>query len=257
MFNFYGDPNWRHNFAGQPMLPIPLGILFLIGLAFSFVRIFKSIKNKLVFIEEDFIIFGFLIVFWFVMLLPGILTYEGIPHALRTIGVIPAVYILTAVGGWWIYEKLKNIIKNKKIILTICLVFLAAVSLAGFHKYFYLWAENPNVAGAFNTDYANIGNYLNSLPDSVRKYVIINEPNSPVYGISIAAQTPIFIEATKFAKPRANYITFENLNQADINGQNVVIIPLYPERTLPEIIKKIPQGTAEKIQNFWIYRISK
>jgi len=31
MFNFYGDPNWRHNYAGDPQLFLPVGILFLIG----------------------------------------------------------------------------------------------------------------------------------------------------------------------------------------------------------------------------------
>ncbi|MFH1894422.1 MAG: glycosyltransferase family 39 protein [Patescibacteria group bacterium] len=245
MFNFYGDPNWRHNFAGHPMLPLPLGILFLIGLFYSFVKI-----------RGNFIIFGFLISFWLVMLLPGILTYEGIPHSLRVIGVIPAVYILTAIGGWWVYEKVKNIVKNQKIVLAICFVFLIAIASAEFHKYFYLWSENPNVARANTLDYANIGNHLNSLTDNVQKYVIINEPGSPIYGISIAAQTPMFIEAAKFGKPRANYITFENLNPADIDGKNSVIIPLYPEKTLPELAKKFPQGNAEKINNFWTYNIS-
>ncbi|MEK7451258.1 MAG: glycosyltransferase family 39 protein, partial [Patescibacteria group bacterium] len=32
MFNFSGDYNWRHNYAGKPLLFWPVGILFLIGI---------------------------------------------------------------------------------------------------------------------------------------------------------------------------------------------------------------------------------
>ena len=46
MFNFYGDPNWRHNFAGSPMLFWPIGILFLIGFAFSLREIINFRKHK-------------------------------------------------------------------------------------------------------------------------------------------------------------------------------------------------------------------
>ena len=42
MFNFFGDPNWRHNFANAPMLPWPLGILFLIGIFFSVKEMFLN-----------------------------------------------------------------------------------------------------------------------------------------------------------------------------------------------------------------------
>jgi len=44
------------------------------------------------------------------MLLPGSLTYEGMPHSLRVIGTIPACYLLAAYGGdisyGWLGKKL-------------------------------------------------------------------------------------------------------------------------------------------------------
>ena len=46
MFNFYGDPNWRHNFAGSPMLPWPLGILFLIGIIFAIKESLRFLRTK-------------------------------------------------------------------------------------------------------------------------------------------------------------------------------------------------------------------
>ncbi len=76
MFNFSGDYNWRHNIAGSPVLFWPVGILFLIGL-FSLV-----FKKK---VWQESLILLFLLSWIFAMLLPGVLTYEGIPHSLRTI----------------------------------------------------------------------------------------------------------------------------------------------------------------------------
>ena len=34
MFNFVGDPNWRHNYTSSPILFFPIGVFFLIGLLF-------------------------------------------------------------------------------------------------------------------------------------------------------------------------------------------------------------------------------
>ena len=118
-------------------------------------------------------------------------------------------------------------------------------------------AENPNVADAYTVNYASIGNYLNSLPDNVQKYVIVNEPGSPLYGISIPGQTPMFIEAAKFGKPRANYITFENLDSIKIGTEGTLIIPLYDGKTLAELEKRFPQGNVENFKYFWAYNISK
>jgi 4-amino-4-deoxy-L-arabinose transferase-like glycosyltransferase len=255
MLNFYGDPNWRHNFAGAPMLPPALGILFIIGLVFSFFMVFKSLKNKAVLKNENFTVGLFLISWWFVMLLPGILTYEGMPHALRTIGIMPAVFILVSMGGFWLYEKLKRFI-NKKFLLTLSIIFLVFLASSEFYKYFYLWAENPKVSEAYNTNYANMGNYLNSLPDNVKKYVVVNEPGSPFWGISIAAQTPIFIESAKFGKPRAQYIPFDNINYIQTGTEDVVVIPLY-EKSLPGLTEKFPQGEIEQMKDFSVYFIPK
>jgi len=44
MFNFSGDWNWRHNYAGRPELFWPVGILFIIGVVLSLIKIFKN-KN--------------------------------------------------------------------------------------------------------------------------------------------------------------------------------------------------------------------
>ena len=46
MFNFIGDWNWRHNYAGRPELFWPVGILFVIGVILSIIQIFKFLISN-------------------------------------------------------------------------------------------------------------------------------------------------------------------------------------------------------------------
>ena len=80
-----------------------LGVFFLVGFAVSIRRFFSSIKTKSLSQFKD---YSLILGWFFIMLLPGMLTFEGIPHALRVIGVIPIIYILVALGIWEIYNLL-------------------------------------------------------------------------------------------------------------------------------------------------------
>jgi len=253
MFNIYGDSNWRHNYATSPELFWPMGILFLIGVIISIKKLVVSIQKKDLSLFTSY----FLLLSWlFIFLLPGILTYEGIPHSLRTIGVIPPAFIFAGLGAWKIYEFLNKNIKAKKLLIFSCFFFLLALAASEFNKYFVLWANNDKVKEAYNQNYADIGYFLNSLPQDVKKYVIINTPGSPLYGISIAAQTPLFIEATKFGKPRATYLKFENLDQIDIYQNKSIVVPLYENGVFAELSKKFPWGEIKKEKDFQYYDLS-
>jgi len=252
MFNFHGDPNWRHNFAGSPMLPWSLGILFLIGVIFSIKELIFSIKNKsCLLLTVNCLLLGW----FFVMLLPGILTYEGIPHSLRVIGVIPVVYIFVGLGAWWSYEKLKLIIKNRKALIALCIFFLLAIGYSEFDKYFFNWGKHPKVAEAFTKKYADIGYYLNSLPGDVQKYVIVNERGVPLYGISIPAQSPMFIESAKYGRPYSNYLRAEDLDQIKIDQRKTIIVPLYNGRLFDELQKRFPTGEIQEEKEIKFYEI--
>lgn len=221
MFNFYGDPNWRHNFAGSSMLFWPIGILFLIGF-------FLAIKNSLKFRQnlQSAICNLQLLSWFFIMLLPGVLTYEGIPHSLRVIGVIPVVYIFAGLGGWNVYQWLKQNTKRQKLLFATVFLFLLAAGVSEFDKYFNKWGKSAEVKGAFSSDYVEIGNYLNSLPQETQKYVIVNMPGVPVPwpdGIPMPAQTPIFIERTKFGEPRAIYLKPEDFDKIKPEKETIII----------------------------------
>jgi len=199
------------------------------------------------------------------MLLPGVLTYEGIPHALRVIGVIPVVYIFAAIGGLTVYQWLKNIIKNPRIIFVLCLLFFVFVGFSSFYKYFFIWAKNENVEGAFTKKFAEIGYYLNSLPSETEKYVIVNEPGVPVpwpAGPSMPAQTLMFIENTRFGQPQSVYLLPEDLDEIRIptvhtQKKTVIVVPMkYNPDLAGELQKRFPQGEIQEKDRIWIYQIN-
>ena len=257
MFNFYGDPNWRHNFAGSPMLSLPLGILFLIGFIYSLLISIKIIFLKKNFFFEFKFIYLVIIVWWFLMLLPGILTYEGIPHALRTIGVIPPVFIFSGLGGIIIYDFLKKNIENKKILIFFCFFFLFVLTFFEYNKYFNLWANNQKVHESFGKRYAQIGHLLNSFPEDFKKYVIIDTPNNPVYGISIDGQTPIFIESTKYGSPRAIYLRFDQITKMiDFYHRKSIIIPLYEDNIFSYLSNEFVWGEIKEKDGIRYFDIS-
>lgn len=184
MFNFSGDWNWRHNIAGQPELFWPAGILFLIGLFFGLKQLFYEKKWH----SPETIIFTWL----FIAAAPVVISNEGIPHALRSILMIPPIMILAAIGGIKIYELLKLTLPNR-LLIAVNIVFFVLITFEAYFAYFIIWGKNPNTAGAFAENYVQIGREINSLPKNLPKYIIIEAQGTIVRGIPMPAQTVMFI----------------------------------------------------------------
>jgi 4-amino-4-deoxy-L-arabinose transferase-like glycosyltransferase len=258
MFNVFGDGNWRHNLSGSPELLWPVGIFFLIGVILSIKELIVSLKNKN---YRLFSVYCLLFSWFLAMLLPGFLSYEGIPHALRVIGAIPPVFIFAALGANWIFVKSKPVFKTKKqlIILYFCVsIFLFSLAFAEFEKYFYQWGKNPEVKNAFAKDLFDIGNYLNSLPNNVNKYVIVNLNGVGVpypNGTPMPAQTPIFIERTMYGNPRATYLTPDKISEIKTTGETIIIPLSYDENLFVKLLEIFPGGKLNNKNGFLIYEI--
>ena len=255
MFNFYGDPNWRHNFSKKPELVLPVGILFLIGIFLSFKECLNSTKKRN---WKNALKYWLLFSWWFVMLLPGILTREGIPHSLRVIGALPPVFIFAAIGAEKIYSFLVKKIKNEKIVNFAFLIFLFICAFLEFQKYFLIWAEKPEVKSEFAQDLVKMGNYLNSLPENFEKYVIVNKEGVPVSwarNIPMPAQTIMFLEISKYGKIVSKYILPEDIEKTKIE-KNAVFLPLLFDGKIFKILKeKYPEGKMKKMDKFFVYEI--
>lgn len=268
MFNFYGDANWRHNYAGSPQLFWPVGFLFIAGLFFSFNRLFTLAKERDYGLEFNSYL---LLIFWFfVMLMPGILTQEGIPHALRTLGVIPAIMIISGIGGQIVYSWLSKIIKNKKVLAVAGWFFLFFVAGNEYYKYFVLWSNNKEVVGSFTQIFYDEAKLLSDFSYDRKTVVIVNEPGVPVPfpdGIPMPAQTIIFAERAdcfehegfgddKCRLPYSQFILPDQLNKITIN-QKAIIMPMKNDQVIFDQLAQIfPSGKIKSQNNITYYEIN-
>ncbi len=233
MFVWAGDYNWRHNIAGAPQLWWPVSILFLIGLIIS-------IKNLLV------TRYALLVTWLIVMLLPVIISSEGLPHALRAIIVVPVTMIFAAVGFEWVIEKINQRIKSgrlKKELVVLLFVFFIATAIMTFNKYFLLWASSPHTAGDFAKNYTELGNYLRYSPQDIKKYVIINAEGVDVRGIPMPSQTVMFLTDTflpeKQKEKNIFYILPQNLNDFINTAKNEEKLQIFMLEIDPFLRQKI------------------
>ena len=189
------------------------------------------------------------------MLLPGILSYEGIPHSLRCIGALPVVFIFIGMGACFLYKRIRKLIKKNKQTL-ICkalpfLLILLAISFVfvQFSKYFIVWGQNPETRNAFSYNCVAVGNYLNSLPDISEKYVIINEPGP---NLPLPVETIKFIQHTESKEQYTNYIFPEQIKNIKITDKPIYIVLIDKKQNLlSEIQTHFPDGETIKTNDIW------
>lgn len=194
MLFWHGDTNWRHNLSGKPELLWPVAILFAVGIFAGIKKIFtKNVDDKKIGIK---ILFVWIIV----AILPVIITNEGIPHALRSILMIPPVLVIAGYGCFLIYEWLlkKNVKKTLISIAGIMLFLLIVIST--YTNYFIIWGKNSETDMAFTKQFVDIGNTLNSLPRELPKYAIVSSGGVDVRGMPMPTQTTMFITDTFLEK---------------------------------------------------------
>jgi 4-amino-4-deoxy-L-arabinose transferase-like glycosyltransferase len=196
MFNYHGDYNWRQNISGAPELFWPVGLLFLLGIVLVVYFWIQRARKKYISAEHEklFPLFGTLLVSaWLLFgILPAAASDEGIPHALRSILALAPALILAMLGGVWLYRLIKKH-WSAAAAKSLMVIFFLGVATWGYYDYFIVWAQNPNVPGAFSANYVDIGHQINALPISTPKYVIVNAGGVLERGIPTPAETTMFI----------------------------------------------------------------
>jgi len=130
-----GDPEWKHNFSGEPILPLWLFLFWLVGIY----RMFQNRKDLR--LAAMGLMFG-------LYLVPGIMS-QGAPNSLRTLGAVPALCFMTAYGmdGLWKIDFL-NLKSWLKVGLVV--VLLLGGGVWTWHQYFVMWGPDTRTAQHFN-----------------------------------------------------------------------------------------------------------
>ncbi len=165
VFGIRGDPNWRHNFAGQSMLRPWEAIFFWLGAGMAIWRWRRPAYR--------------LLLLWLgVLLLPAMLSRDDIlPHFLRMMGATPVIYLLAAVGSWeavqflWARRdglRLQAVGQmGNGVAAGLGLVLGGLILVQGaftYRTYFQTWANLPVVYEANETEWAELARTLNAQP---------------------------------------------------------------------------------------------
>lgn len=227
MFFVRGDCNWRHNFDCQPQLNPLVALFFVVGIA-------VLMRNATSYKLQATSLFAWLLF----LSLPATLTREGLPHALRSIGMIPPVMILSGFGAWWIYQKTQEWLESKKNkwsthagqlerikkeVLLLSLLVSLLIPIMTYRNYFARWASNENTYFSFSADVWHLGQYLNSLPLDTKKYVVVNLPGVDVRGIPMPAQTVMFatdsFRETERRRKNIEYVLPQNTDKIILRAE--------------------------------------
>ena len=228
MFNVRGDGNWRHNYSGAPEVYWFVGIFFVMGIILGAIRAIRKIKNHAY--EDEDVLWLISIVWILIAMLPVVISNEGIPHALRSLLMIPAVFMIAGIGAFAAVSFVSKYIKPNMLYVILVIIGIGLI-VQVYCQYFILWGNNPNVAGAFNQNYVNIGNQINAISPAIPKYVVVNAGGVLVRGIPMPSQTVMFITDTFTAdKQAAKNVHYVSPDQESTIPKNALVFYLEPEQ---------------------------
>ncbi len=174
-YNFWGDQNWRQNFPPYAILDPLTGIAFLFGLIYSIIKFFHLLYLRFAkkIRDEKLEVYTFLLSGFFIMLLPEVMGAEGNPHALRSIGTMPFVFLFAALTFNYFISQAKD--KNyiyKKVVAGLMFLMLISIGLFNPIKYFVFWAHEPKAAQAFDKNLADAESYIQTLPSDEKVFFV-------------------------------------------------------------------------------------
>jgi hypothetical protein len=178
----HGDLNWRQNVAGFPLLNPLVALAFLTGLVLVLdrcVRVAYCLVRGHT-IGRDFI-YPYLLLVLGGMLAPVITTAEGIPHGLRSIGLLVPIMALAALGMtyiWrWVSRNAHSLVIRRSlygVLAGLMVVFM----LYDATLYFLIARNDPNAYYAFRGDLTIVSNYINEYrarhADLPRPYLVLD-----------------------------------------------------------------------------------
>lgn len=248
-----GDCNDRHNYACRSELNPLVAFFFVIGLIAAIKGLFRN--SDLGFRNST------LLAWLAFMSLPATLTREGMPHALRSIGMIPPVMILSGLGAYIVFDFLQKHTSRKtaSVLMAIVLLYVTAQT---YYDYFIAWAARPQTANAFSQDLWHLGQYLETTPRDIKKYVIVDLKGDQNGGLPVVAQTIAFTTDTFRQEGRLEknltYILSKNalLDIQIPEGQQTIVAPL--QKNDPEMIgiihEKFPGFREVRFDDFLIFQ---
>ena len=178
VLGFRGDPNWRDNYAGQPMLNPWEAFFFWLGVGMAVWRWQRRPVYRL------------LLLWLAVLILPATLALDNMsPNTMRMIGAAPAIYLLVGVGMWEAFQFLRERCRalpwraslifqenNTRAAIAVGAVVIGLILVQGvitYRTYFQKWAAAPEVNELYKTMWIELARTLNAQPSDTDMVYLI------------------------------------------------------------------------------------
>ena len=154
MLHIRGDAIPQHNIPLRPLLDPITGVLFIGGLAWMLW------DRRVTLIRLG------IVVFWIVPLFPSAFSISP-PHAMRSLGSTPAVYLIAGIGLAWLEALLLRALapRGRTALLSVPVLLLIVAASWNYRDFFVTWARDPVVASRFNADIPRFVDYLRGLSE--------------------------------------------------------------------------------------------
>lgn len=232
MFNYWGDPNGRHNLPALPMLDPYSAALFVLGLGMTLWRLLRP-PGRLV---------AFFLVSWLgVTLLGGILSLDfEAPQSLRAIGSQPVAYLLAVlplIALWQTWRQQGGRYFPNAVVWPL-LALLLATGYSNFYTYFFEQANDFASWNAFSTPETIAAERLAAL-----------EPQTDAYVISFFHGHPTLNFLARGIKPYYRLETTDHLPLPWPADRSIALIINADSRSLfAEARRYYPNANFEEIQ---------
>lgn len=241
----WGDQNWRHNHPPYPILDPVSSFAFVVGFCIALYKVISITMRRALNNDRarDLVIFLFLLTWFFALLAPEFFTSEGNPHALRSIGTIPAVYILAAYPILLAWRRLR---KSTGQIMASCIVFffLGIAGAWNTYNYFGAWAQTPESHSAFDERYTQIAYYLNVADASNHLYVITNG-----HGRDMDDGFPVSAHVIEYFTHGKSKITLIKPGALPDNfpSPGIIVLMDHSDTLVQDITTKFPSARVEHV----------
>ena len=268
-FFVFGDPNQRHNNQSLPLIPATWAILLLFGFALSLKEIFQTfLKNKKTDLFDASVLAQGL--FW-VLMIPGVMSYEGIPHSLRIIGMIPAIFIFIAIPFDYLLRLYHKISLSENVSLKTWRYEITFISIIGtafvvilsgiiqINSYFNDWAKNPETAEAFERKSHDFGILIRNIEIKENNYLVIPDYKKISPNRKESDMKPAELRGYPNIKNFSFWFPFEALKETSCENALFLFFEA-DEELVKQFEKKCPNLTAQTITpknglyEFWIMK---
>jgi hypothetical protein len=178
----HGDLNWRHSVAGYPLLNPLVAFLFLLGFAFALSGCVNLVRRILQGKEIHLTLMdAYLVLLWLAMVVPVVTTAEGMPHALRSEGVVVPTFMMAGVAAaviiHWVLRRMQGAVR-RGVALGVIVGLIVVGGLYDGVLYFFIARNNAQAYEEYRGDLTQVAQFLNEYrqehPDSTRPYLVLD-----------------------------------------------------------------------------------